>query len=84
MHGQACDVLLRLTEIYLLAGDAVRGRLPDAVGNLSALVTLSIVDSFLAGPLPESLGHLPALGMLWLDNNKLLGGAVPPRSKTDP
>ena len=69
--------ILRISEIYLL-GPLVDGILAEEIGNMSALVALSIVESNIRGPLPDTFGQLRSLEMLWMDNNKKLGGPVPP------
>merc|ERR1719469_973333 len=67
---------LRITEIYM-SGMTLVGVLPESIGELDALVALSLVGTGITGTLPASIGHLPNLEMLWFDHNKWLGGEIP-------
>jgi len=67
---------MRITEIYLL-GPAIKGVLPDLIGNFDALISISFVQTSLTGSLPASLGYLPQLTMIWFDHNPTLGGQIP-------
>ncbi len=67
---------LRITEMYMLS-PALSGSLPDSIGNFSALIALSLVNTNIQGSLPESIGRLANLEMLWLDHNPRLGGPLP-------
>lgn len=67
---------MRITEIYL-KGKALVGNIPDSIGNMTALVALSFVETGITGTLPSSLGHLRHLGMVWFDHNVHLGGPIP-------
>ena len=55
----------------------LNGRLPAAVGGLSALEELSLAGNSLRGTIPEELGSLSNLRSLSLNGNMLSGG-IPP------
>ena len=44
---------------------------------MARLIALSIVSTDVHGVIPAALGEIPALGMVWLDHNPSLGGALP-------
>ena len=66
----------RVTALELV-GSIVRGRLPSAVGDLSALRVLELIGSFLPGPIPAELGGLAQLRTLRLASAHLRG-PIPP------
>lgn len=57
-------------------GNNLRGSMPAALGNLTALEELRLSNNFLTGPIPAELGRLTDLEVLRLSNNAL-GGPVP-------
>jgi hypothetical protein len=67
---------MRITEIYML-GPALVGEIPAALGDMDALIALSLVGTRLTGTIPEAVGALPNLEMVWMDHNPTLGGAIP-------
>ncbi|KAG6514462.1 probable inactive receptor kinase RLK902 [Zingiber officinale] len=71
-QGVGCDrsrvVSLRLPAVGLL------GPIPAALGNLTALRTLSLRFNALSGPLPAELAGLAELRSLYLQGNRLSGG----------
>ncbi len=67
---------LRVTALELV-GPIARGRLPSALGALTALRVLDLTGSFLPGPIPAELGslaHLRTLRLATVD----LRGPIPP------
>ena len=56
-----------------LRNNNLRGQIPAALGNLTALTKLSLSGNKLRGPIPAALGNLTALTRLSLNNNKLTG-----------
>ena len=50
-----------------------RGSIPADLGNLTALISLNLVDNSLTGAIPAELGNLAALRILWLHENDLTG-----------
>ena len=60
-----------------LVGNRLRGVLPAALGNLTALEGLLLKLNWLHGPIPSVLGRLSNLEALDLSVNELNGG-IPP------
>lgn len=54
-------------------GNNLRGSIPPALGNLTALEELRLSNNFLTGPIPSELGRLTELEVLRLSNNALSG-----------
>ena len=62
------DGQVRVTKLKMgLKG--LSGKLPSYLGNLNALVELSLYDNHLSGSLPDDLGKLTNICYLRLDNN---------------
>ena len=55
----------------------LRGEIPAALGNLTALESLALYGNELSGPIPPELGHLTKLQELYLFDNHLTG-RIPP------
>ena len=53
-----------------LAGQQLRGSLPEAIGRLGALQSLKLHDNFLTGTFPSALGQLHWLKELQLSHNQ--------------
>ena len=66
----------RITEVYLL-GAYLSGAIPDTFTQMTALRSLSLVDTRITGVLPSNMGDMAGLEMIWLDHNSQLGGRVP-------
>lgn len=64
-------------ERLLLNSNRIEGRIPDCIGNLSALQWLVIYDNQLEGEIPESIGRLARLEVFRAGGNKNLRGALP-------
>ncbi|XP_042464788.1 probable inactive receptor kinase At1g48480 [Zingiber officinale] len=69
--GVTC-VFGRVDELRL-PGVGLIGQIPAAVGNLTALHTLSLRFNALSGPLPGELARLVELRNLYLQDNRLSG-----------
>ncbi len=65
----------RVTELVLWGG--LKNQLPSSIGNLSALTSLSVGDSYLTGSLPSSIGNLTELKGIFFEFNNYLNGALP-------
>ena len=59
-----------------LEGVGLTGVMPTALGRISELKTLDLMDNELRGPIPSELGNLTSLEKLYLSNNKL-SGSIP-------
>ncbi|CAL9211335.1 probable inactive receptor kinase At1g48480 [Musa acuminata AAA Group] len=59
--------------VLRLPGAGLIGQIPAAVGNLTALRTLSLRFNVLSGPLPSELAGLAELRNLYLQGNRLSG-----------
>ena len=76
-YGVTTDANGRVIELNL-GGNNLIGELPSELGNLTNLVTLSIVnDRSLGGTIPPELGNLTNLEALELIYNDV-GGEIPP------
>jgi len=53
--------------------DLIAGSIPQQLGNLIRLETLSLFDNSFVGSIPSTLGHLKNLKTLFLDSNKFEG-----------
>jgi len=49
------------------------GQIPESLGSLGKLTTLSLSTNYLSGLIPDVLGNLQALTGLYIDTNKLEG-----------
>jgi hypothetical protein len=56
-----------------LEGAGLTGTIPNDIGLLTNLASLSVTDSRLTGTIPSSLGDLFGLRRLWLYGNQLIG-----------
>ena len=56
-----------------LPGNALTGRIPRALGDLSSLKSLRLEQNRLAGSIPPELGNLSRLEVLSLSDNRLTG-----------
>ena len=59
-----------------LYDNLLRGTIPSALGNLTALRGLSLYGNELSGTIPSALGNLTALEWLWL-NGSQFSGCIP-------
>ena len=76
-YGVTTDANGRVTGLDF-GGNNLTGELPPELGNLTSLVTLSIVnDRSLGGKIPSELGNLTSLEVLELIYNDV-GGQIPP------
>ncbi len=76
-YGVTTDANGRVTGLDF-GGNNLTGELPPELGNLTSLVTLSIVnDRSLGGKIPSELGNLTNLEVLELIYNDV-GGQIPP------
>ena len=66
----------RVTQIAL-DYHGLSGELPDELGSLSVLETLTLGNNDLTGSIPPGLANLSSLTNLWLPRNRL-GGSIPP------
>ncbi|MBS1601953.1 MAG: hypothetical protein JST42_04745, partial [Bacteroidetes bacterium] len=62
--------------VISLAGNHLLGQLPASLGNLTALLQLTVNANSLSGALPSSIGNLSKLGLLELSQN-LFSGSIP-------
>ena len=60
-----------------LSGQALGGRIPAILANLTDIEAISLRDNQLIGEIPAELGHLGKLTRLRLDRNQLTG-SIPP------
>ncbi|GLT33880.1 hypothetical protein SLA2020_084350 [Shorea laevis] len=56
-----------------IENNQISGRLPDGIGNLIGLTSLSFYENFLTGEIPNSIGRLKKLYRLGSSNNQLSG-----------
>ncbi|MFV1981508.1 MAG: T9SS type A sorting domain-containing protein, partial [Rhodothermia bacterium] len=63
----------RVTEISFNSNNGLKGRIPDAIADLSSLKTLSIISNPLTGPIPTSVAGLSNLDTLTLSANQHTG-----------
>ena len=75
-HGVTTDSGGRVTAV-VLSSDGLDGRLPAALGDLSALERLDLQDNSLAGALPSELANLTHLAALLLNESRALTGHLP-------
>ena len=71
-YGVTTDASGRVSALAL-AGNALRGLLPSAVGTLTGLETLNIAHNALTGPLPRAVWTLTNLRELRVQGNELTG-----------
>jgi Leucine-rich repeat (LRR) protein len=62
-----------IKEIWLDNNPNLIGTIPDAIGSLTTLISLSISGCGITGTIPQSLGMLTGMNQLWLYNNSLTG-----------
>ncbi|CAI0439209.1 unnamed protein product [Linum tenue] len=67
-----CNSENSVTRVELYSNN-LSGRIPDELGNLTALVSLDLYLNNLTGPIPVTLGKLEKLRFLRLNNNTLSG-----------
>jgi hypothetical protein len=67
-----CDDDGRVTALFL-AGDNVRGRIPDDLVLLTAMTSLQLYVNQITGTIPSSLAAMTDLIELWLRTNRLTG-----------
>jgi Leucine-rich repeat (LRR) protein len=65
----------RVTELQLWG--ALKNQLPSSIGNLSALTSLSVGDSYLTGSLPSSIGNLTQLKGIYFEFNNYMNANLP-------
>lgn len=66
---------LQAVRILSLRGNpGITGAFPSAIGDLTELRSLILVDNGLEGPIPEQLGNLNNLINLTIEGNQLSGG----------
>ena len=75
-YGVTTDSSGRVTELDL-SENALTGRIPPALGNLTNLIGLDLSWNQLTGTIPPTLGNLTNLKYLILSTNKLRG-TIPP------
>ena len=56
-----------------LSGNNFEGKIPNAIGELQALIGLNLSHNRLSGPIPQSMGNLINLESLDLSSNMLTG-----------
>lgn len=71
-YGVAVDADGHVTALDL-SGNNLAGRLPAALGQLSALRRLCVDGNRLVGAVPDEIGRCSALRVLWLTSNRLCG-----------
>ena len=71
-YGVSADAQGRVDRLDL-PRNQLRGRIPDALGDLSSLVALNLLENELTGSIPHTLARLPRLQLLYLLNNELTG-----------
>lgn len=65
----------RVVELNL-GDNNLTGRLPESIGNLTALSKLTLFYNSITGPIPGSMGNLILIQSLFLSNNQL-SGSIP-------
>ncbi|CDO96827.1 unnamed protein product [Coffea canephora] len=63
-------------ERFYAYGCGIKGSIPDAIGNLSNLMLLTLEGNHLSGPIPSTMKYLQNLQALDLDDNQL-SGSIP-------
>ncbi|CDO96825.1 unnamed protein product [Coffea canephora] len=63
-------------ERFYAYGCGIKGSIPDAIGNLSNLILLTLEGNHLSGPIPSTMKYLQNLQALDLDDNQL-SGSIP-------
>ena len=71
-HGVDTDAAGRVTKLAL-GQNGLKGRIPEALGDLTSLEVLHLYFNDLTGPIPEAFGNLQALWDLNLHGNRLTG-----------
>ena len=67
-----CNLNTSLLHLYL-RGNQLTGQIPECLGQLKCLESLSLEHNFFDGPIPSSLGNLSSLSSLELSGNRLNG-----------
>jgi len=65
-------------QILILSDNALSGRLPDAIGQLSMLEDFYMDRNLFVGELPSTIGGLQRLRRWYLERNPNLSGTFPP------
>ena len=60
-------------ERFSIGGNRFSGTIPEEIGDLSELISLSIIQTNITGNIPNSIGNLTNLRILSLSNNELTG-----------
>ncbi|CAM8907193.1 unnamed protein product [Rhodiola kirilowii] len=58
---------------FVMLGNHIKGSIPEGIGELSGLATVSLSRNLLTGTIPKSIGKLTNLSILHLSMNKLQG-----------
>ena len=79
-HGNWFGVTIDSSTNYVrrlsLRDNALRGTIPEQIGELTSLAIFSIQNNALSGTIPAQIGELTSLTDLYLHNNAL-GGTIP-------
>ena len=71
--SSAVGQLTSLTALTVASSSGVHGTLPPAIGSLSNLVTMEILNNTIHGTIPLEFNQLTSLEWIQLDDNKLTG-----------
>ncbi|KAK7331992.1 hypothetical protein VNO80_28738 [Phaseolus coccineus] len=76
LRGQLSSAIESLSELITLDlsyNTGLTGTIPEEIGNLKRLKSLSLVGCGFSGPIPDSIGSLKQLTFLALNSNKFTG-----------